>query len=77
MRLIAISSAHRRLTLMTELGRIARGQFSFDYQLIVSLQSGTVWSVEALHAGTIRARDACCRRSSSASPSRPASIEPG
>ncbi|HEX2344534.1 MAG TPA: EAL domain-containing protein [Vicinamibacterales bacterium] len=41
--------AHRRLTLMTELrDGIARGQFSFDYQPIVSLQSGTVWSVEAL-----------------------------
>ncbi|MGH9314934.1 MAG: putative bifunctional diguanylate cyclase/phosphodiesterase [Vicinamibacterales bacterium] len=41
--------AHRRLTLMTELrDGIASGQFSFDYQPIVSLQSGAVWSVEAL-----------------------------
>lgn len=41
--------AHRRLTLMTELRHsIERGQFSFDYQPIVSLQTGLVVCVEAL-----------------------------
>jgi diguanylate cyclase len=41
--------AHRRLALMAELrDGIAHGQFSFDYQPIVSLRSGAVWSVEAL-----------------------------
>ena len=41
--------AHRRLTLITELTEgIERDEFSFDYQPIVSLQTGRVVSVEAL-----------------------------